>query len=158
MNQSSPQRRLRQSQVGNVHDSKGARVRIMSRIAVVVALLVPASGGLLASVAGASSIHIVSTGHASGRYAVANASGEINKPSNIQIAVSSKPEMSGLVQWTVECRKGTKVTAPKKFKKTARFPGRIKVSFASSANLCDVAANVQLNGSGTVTISLESSS
>ena len=103
---------LRQSQVGNFRDSKGARVRVVRDIAVVVALLVSASGGVLASVAEASPMHIVSTGHASGRYAVANASGQINKPSNIQLVVSSKPEMSGLVQWTVECRKGTKVIGP----------------------------------------------
>jgi hypothetical protein len=127
----------------------------MKNIAIVVALLLPISSGVWTGVAAASSVHVVSTGHATGRYAVANASGQINSPSKIQLVVSSKPELSGLVQWTVECRKGTSVIPAKRYKKTLKFPATIKVAFTGSSSLCAVAANVQLDGSGKVTISLE---
>ena len=133
-------------------------MRVVRNVAIGLALILPLSGGVLAGPAAASSFHTVSTGHATGRYAVANASGEINKPSKIQLALSSKPQLSGLVQWSVECRKGTSLIPTKKYKKTVKFPGIVPVVFASSSSLCAVAANVQLAGTGTVTISLESAS
>lgn len=131
-------------------------MRIMGKITVSVGFLLLASGGVIASGAGASSLHVVATGHATGQYAVANVSGQFNNPSKIEITVSSKPELSGLVQWTVGCEKDNNVVPSKSFKKTVKFPAVVQVKFARSSTGCTVAANVQLDGSGTVTISLDS--
>jgi hypothetical protein len=98
----------------------------------------------------------VATGHATGQYSVAETNGQILKPSLIEVAVSSKPQLSGLVQWTVECQKNNKIFPSKSYKKTVKFPAVVKVTFTKSSSICSVAANVQLDGSGKVTISLES--
>jgi len=37
----------------------------------------------------------VATGHATGGHAVAETNAQINKPSNIEVTVSSKPELGG---------------------------------------------------------------
>jgi hypothetical protein len=132
-------------------------MHVNRKLALCVASLLFTSSGLLIDGAGASSIHVVATGHATGQYAVAEASGQILTPSNIELAVSSKPELSGLVQWTVGCEKGNKIIPSKSYKKTVKFPGVVKVKFTSSSSECTVAANVELDGSGKVTISLESS-
>ncbi len=120
--------------------------------------LVPTAivGGLWAGNAGASPLHVVSTGHATGHYALANASGQINKPYKIVLIISSKPELSGLVQWTVECEKNNKIIPSKRYKKTLKYPATVVVNFTTSSSLCVVAANAQLYGTGTVTVSLES--
>jgi hypothetical protein len=132
-------------------------MHVIKKLAVCVASLLLTSSALWIGGAGASSIHIVSTGHATGQYAVANASGQILKPSNVYVAVSSKPELSGLVQWTVGCEKNNAVIPSKSYKKTVKFPAIVKVKFPKSSSTCSVAANVQLDGSGKVTVSLESS-
>jgi hypothetical protein len=131
-------------------------MHVIRKLALCVASLMLTSSALSIG-AGASSIDIVATGHATGQYAVANASGQILKPSNIYVAVSSKPESSGLVQWTVGCEKNNAVIPSKSYKKTVKFPAIVKVKFPKSSSTCSVAANVQLDGSGKVTISLESS-
>jgi carbamoylphosphate synthase large subunit len=61
------------------------------------------------------------------------------------------------VQWTVGCEKNNAVIPSKSYKKTVKFPAIVKVKFTKSSSTCTVAANVQLDGSGKVTISLESS-
>jgi len=132
-------------------------MHVIRKLALCVASLMLTSSVLSIGGAGATSIHIVATGHATGHYAVANASGQILKPSNIYVAVSSKPESSGLVQWTVGCEKNNAVIPSKSYKKTVKFPAIVKVKFPKSSSTCSVAANVQLDGSGKVTISLESS-
>jgi hypothetical protein len=132
-------------------------MHVIRKLALCVTALLLTSSALGIGGAGASSIHIVASGHATGQYAVANASGQILKPSNIYVAVSSKPESSGLVQWTVGCEKNNAVIPSKSYKKTVKFPAIVKVKFPKSSSTCSVAANVQLDGSGKVKISLESS-
>ncbi|HVA52033.1 MAG TPA: hypothetical protein VNF05_00835 [Acidimicrobiales bacterium] len=129
----------------------------MKRISVFVGSLSLATGGLFVVAAGASSLHVVATSRATGQYAVAETSGQVLKPSKIEEVVSSKPELSGLVQWTVGCNKGNKVIPSKRYKKTVKFPAVVHVKFAASSSTCVVAANVQIDGSGKVTIALESS-
>jgi hypothetical protein len=131
-------------------------MNVMRKFAVSGASLLLMSSGLLINSAGASSIHIVATGHAAGKYSVAEASGQVLKPSLIELAVSSKPQLSGLVQWTVGCQKNNKIFPSKSYKKTVKFPAIVKVTFPKSSTGCTVAANVQLDGTGNVTISLES--
>jgi hypothetical protein len=114
--------------------------------------------GLLIDSAGASSLHVLATAHATGQYAVAETNGGANNPSKIEVTVSSKPELSGLVQWTVGCTKNNKVVPSKSYKKTVKFPAVVPVKFAAKSSVCDVAANVQIDGSGTVKISIESAS
>lgn len=63
-----------------------------------------------------------------------------------------------MVQWTVGCTKNNKAIPSKSYKKTVKFPAIIPVKFTAKSSICDVAANVQLDGSGTVTISIASSS
>ena len=101
-------------------------------------------------------MHVVATGHATGGYAVAETNAQINKPSKVEVTVSSKPELSGLVQWTVGCEKNSKIIPSKSYKKTVKFPAVVKVKFTKASSECSVAANVQLDGTGNVTISLES--
>jgi hypothetical protein len=126
--------------------------------ALTVAASLVLTGGLVVGNAGASSMHVLATGHAKGQYAVAETNGGANNPSKIEVTVSSKPEASGLVQWTVGCTKNTKAIPSKSYKKTVKFPAVIPVKFTAKSSICDVAANVQLDGSGTVTISIASSS
>lgn len=114
--------------------------------------------GLSIGNAGASSMHVLATAHATGQYAVAETNGGANNPSKIEVTVSSKPELSGLVQWTVGCTKNNKPIPSKSYKKTVKFPAVIPVKFTAKSSICDVAANVQIDGSGTVKISIESSS
>jgi hypothetical protein len=146
------------SHCGPAQYSFGGRVpmHVIRKLAVCGASLLFAST-LLIDGAGASSIHIVATGHATGQYALAETDAQINKPSNIELALSSKPELSGLVQWTVGCEKNNKIIPNKSYKKTVKFPAVVKVKFTTSSSECTVAANVELEGSGKVTISLESS-
>lgn len=72
--------------------------------------------------------------------------------------MSSKPELSGLVQWTVGCTKNNKPIPSKSYRKTVKLPAVLPVKFTAKSSICDVAANVQLDGSGKVTITIESSS
>lgn len=130
---------------------------VIRRISIFVVSLLLATGSALVVDAGASSIRVVATSHATGQYAVAETSGQILKPSKIELAVSSKPELSGLVQWTVGCEKGDKVIPSKSYKKTVKFPAVVHVKYTASSSSCTVAANVQIDGSGKVTISHESS-
>ena len=132
-------------------------MRVMIKASIVATSLV-LIGSLLIDNAGASSMHVLATAHATGQYAVAETSGGTNNPSKIEVTVSSKPELSGLVQWTVGCTKNNKPIPSKSDKKTVKFPAALPVKFTAKSSICDVAANVQLDGSGTVKISIESSS
>jgi hypothetical protein len=128
----------------------------MRRISILAGSAVLATFGTFLIDAGASSMHVVATGHASGQYAVAETSGQVNNPSKIAVAVSSKPDLNGLVQWTVGCEKNNKVIPSKSYKKTVKLPAVIIVKFTASSSSCTVAANVQISGTGRATISLES--
>jgi hypothetical protein len=130
-------------------------MRVMTKLSIFFGALVLMGSGLSIDVAGASSVHVVSTGHATGQYAVAETSGQVNKPSKIELAVSSSPDLNGLVQWTVGCVKNNAVIPSKSYKKTVALPAVIRVKFKASSSSCQVAANVQISGSGRATISLE---
>ena len=128
---------------------------VMRRLSVVLVSLPLVVGGLWPQSAGASTLRVVAKGHAPGRYAVANTNGQIKHPSKIELSVSSTPALSGLVQWSVECEKGSKLIPSKNYKKTVKLPATVVIAFTPSSSVCAVAANVQLLGSGTVTITLD---
>jgi hypothetical protein len=133
-------------------------MRAVKRASIFVGSLALVVSGPLVTTAGASSMHVVATAHAKGQYALAETNGEAINPSKIEVVVSSKPSASGLVQWTVGCTKNNKVVPSKSSKKTVKFPAVIPVKFTAKSSGCEVAASVQNDGSGTVTISIESSS
>ena|GEM_PF-3084915 len=60
------------------------------------------------------------------------------------------------MQWTVGCQKNNKIIPSKSYKKTVKFPTVVNVKFTKSLSECSEAANVQLDGTGEVTISLGS--
>jgi hypothetical protein len=121
--------------------------------------LVVSSVLLVTTTANASgSWHVLSKAHAKGQYALASTDAEITSPSKIQVLVTSKPSASGLVQWTMECTKKSGTLTKTTGKKTVKLPGAVKVKVPSSFSSCILAANVELGASGTVYISIESSS
>ncbi len=133
-------------------------MQVMRRLSVMLVSLPLVIGGLWTPSAGAATLHVVAKGHTTGRYAVANTNGQIKHPSKIELIVSSKPALSGLVQWSVECEKGNKIIPSKNYKKTVKLPATVLIAFTPSSSVCAVAGNVQLLGSGTVTIALDAAS
>jgi hypothetical protein len=132
-------------------------MHVIRRLSILGGAFALATGGVMINGAGASSMHVVSTAHATGQYAVAETSGQVNKPFKIELAVSSTPSLSGLVHWTVGCVKNNKTIASKSYRETVKLPSIVKVKFRASSSSCTVAANVQISGTGKATISLESS-
>jgi hypothetical protein len=130
-------------------------MRVLRKITILAGSAVIATSGTFFVDAGATSMHVVATAHATGQYAVAETSGQVNNPSKIELAVSSKPDLSGLVQWTVGCVKHNKTVPSKSYRKTVKLPAVIVVKFSASSSSCTVAANVQIGGTGKATISLE---
>jgi hypothetical protein len=74
----------------------------------------------------------------------------------MELKVSSVPALSGLVQWSIGCTKKSGGDVTTKGKVTLKLPGVHALKVTPSSEICEVAANVQLDGSGTVTISIES--
>ena len=130
-------------------------MRVWRKLSILAASTVIATFGTFLVDAGASSVHVVATGHAKGQYALAETSGQVNNPSKIELAVSSKPALNGLVQWTVGCVKNNKTIPSKSYRKTVKLPAVIAVKFRASSSSCTVAANVQIGGTGKATSSLE---
>jgi hypothetical protein len=127
----------------------------LSTTILVAVLSLSLSGGALALATGpagaATKWKVTSTGKASGQYSLANTNAEILSPVKIELAVNK----ASLVQWSMDCVKGSKVVATKG-KKTFVGAGTMQLKVTKSADNCELAANAQNYGSGTIKISIES--
>jgi hypothetical protein len=132
-------------------------MRVMHRMPIVAGVLIFAFNGLFIADAGASSWHLDATAHATGNYAVAETNTEATKPSKAEIKVTGPASLSGLVQWSIECNTNSGAAGKTKTGKvTLKFPGTELLKVPAQSSLCAIAANVQIQGSGKVTISIES--
>jgi hypothetical protein len=131
--------------------------RITGITAIALVLVMPA--GILATAATSASATLqkVASGHASGDAAIASASGTANDPSGIFVSVTSTPPQKGLVSWTMDCTENSGGVGSKSGQNTVNIPVVETLALPGPSNhgSCDVSANVQLSGSGTVTITIE---
>jgi len=133
------------------------RVRVIRRVPIVAGVLILAANGFFLASASASSWHVVASAHATGNYAVAETSGEATKPSKLEIKVTGPASLSGLVQWSYGCNTSSgAATKTKTGKIIVKFPGTEALKVPAKSSSCEVAANVQIHGSGKVTISIDS--
>lgn len=140
-------------------EARGTVTRLTGRLFILVSSFALVGSSLVVTSAGASTHwRVVSSGHASGSYAVAETSGQGNSPKKIELSLRSKPALSGLVQRTMGCGTKSGGESDKSFKSTLKLPAIQKVKFPASSSECIGAANVQLGGFGKVTISIASSS
>jgi hypothetical protein len=132
-------------------------MRVALRVPIVAGALILASNGLFLAVASASSWHVDASAHATGNYAVAETNAEATKPSKAEIKVTGPAALSGLVQWSIECNTNSGAAGTTKTGKvTLKFPGTELLKVPAKSSLCEIAANVQIQGSGKVAISIES--
>ncbi|MGB7103608.1 MAG: hypothetical protein WBD82_03335 [Acidimicrobiales bacterium] len=96
---------------------------------------------------------LLSSGKATGQYALANTNGEVVKPVKIELKVTG----ASLVQWSMDCFKGSKLIMTKG-KSTLKAAGTVQLKITKSANNCQLAANAQNYGAGKITLSIESAS
>ncbi|MDA8297278.1 MAG: hypothetical protein M0004_11955 [Actinomycetota bacterium] len=101
-------------------------------------------------------LRVIAQGHAAGDYAIAQASGTANAPHRIAIAVSATPPQSGTVSWNLVCSEKSGGVGSKSGQSTIHLPGTLNAPLPAPSQSCLVAANVQLQASGTVTIAIES--
>ena len=97
--------------------------------------------------------HVDSSGKATGQYSLANTNTEVMNPVKIEVVVTA----GALVQWSMECVKGSTIVQTKG-KKTLAGPGSLPLKVATSSSKCAVAANAQNDGTGTIKLSIESAS
>lgn len=108
----------------------------------------------------AAAMHQVGTGHASGDYAIAMASGTANQPSKIELSVTATPAQSAMVSWDLVCTEkgGIDSVGSKSGQATLNAPGVELLVLPGPSTSCIVSASVQISTGGAVTISIESSS
>jgi hypothetical protein len=94
---------------------------------------------------------VVASGSTTGLYALANTNAEVVSPVKIELKVTG----ASLVQWSMDCIKGSKVI-PSKGKKSLKAAGTVQLKVTKSANNCQLAANAQNDGTGKITLSIES--
>jgi hypothetical protein len=94
---------------------------------------------------------VAASGKSTGHYSLANANAEILNPVKIEVTVTQ----AALVQWSVDCTKGTTFIKYPSGKEMVTKAGSVPVKIAKSANSCAVAANAQNYGTGTDELSIE---
>lgn len=99
----------------------------------------------------------VGTGHASGDYALATASGTANNPSAIQLSITATPSQSGVVSWDLICTENGGGVGSKTGQSTLVLPTVEPLPLPAPSSSCIVSSGAQISGSGTVAISIESS-
>jgi hypothetical protein len=98
---------------------------------------------------------VVDSGHGSGHFAIADASGEVDHPSKIKLHVTSSPAQSGSVRWTIDCQESSGgVVGSKSGQKRESLPVTQTLPLPASPQSCEVTANVRLDTSGTVRIAI----
>jgi hypothetical protein len=105
-----------------------------------------------------SGMHMVGTGKAVGSYAVAMASGTANNPSRIVLALSATPSQSALVSWDLDCTENGGGVGSKSGQVTLRLPVVEPLIMPAPSSSCIVSGDVQLTGTGTLVITIESTS
>jgi hypothetical protein len=121
--------------------------------AAVIASVTGCSRGL-ANPTGKSAQGEFASGSASGDYAVAQTSGTVYSPSGLRLRLVASPAQSALVTWTLTCNESGGGVGQKSRQSTLEIPAIETLSQAATSERCIVAANAQLNQSGTLNISL----
>ncbi len=116
----------------------------MRRAIVAGIVLVLVSGGIARA-----DVRVIDKATARGDYAVATASGNVDRPARLWVKVKARPSQSVDVYWLVVCSKGLGAgsrdgdfTAVTPVKRVMRMPYRHPDS-------CTVSASAQLSGPGT---------
>jgi hypothetical protein len=94
---------------------------------------------------------VAASGHSSGQYSLANANTEIQNPVKIEVTVTQ----ASLVQWTIYCTKGGKVITLPAGKTTLKAAGSVQLKITKSASNCQLAANAENDGTGTLNLSIK---
>jgi hypothetical protein len=94
---------------------------------------------------------VAASGHSTGQYSLANANTEIQNPVKIEVTVTK----ASLLQRTIECTKGSKVIALPSGKKTLTGAGSVPLKITKSASNCQLAANAENDGTGTLKLSIK---
>ena len=97
---------------------------------------------------------VVATGHASGEYAIAQASGTASNPSRLALDLAATPAQSAKVSWTLVCQESGGGVGSKSGQSTLQLPTTSTLPLPAPSESCIVSANAQLSGSGTVKISI----
>lgn len=96
----------------------------------------------------------IASGRASGDYAVAQASGTVAGPSQIELRVSATPAQSATVSWTMLCAETGGGAGSKSGQSDRALPTTEILPLPAPSDSCDVAANAQITGSGKVLIAI----
>jgi hypothetical protein len=99
--------------------------------------------------------HVIDRQRSSGDYAIAQASGSVDKPGTIRLRVSASPSQLVDATWMVVCSKGLGSSGSKdgQFKGTAPLSKTLKLPM-SNPDDCTVSANAQLSRGGKVAVTL----
>ena len=96
----------------------------------------------------------VGSGHAEGEYAIAQASGESNDPSQIALKLNATPAQSAQVSWDLVCQESGGGVGNKSGQSTLSLPTTEPLPTPSGSESCTVSANAQLSGNGTIEITI----
>jgi hypothetical protein len=96
----------------------------------------------------------VNSGHANGAYAVAQTSGTASNPNPVELRLIATPSQDGRVSWDLVCDESGGGVGSKSGQSNLSMPGSEKLPVPSGSTSCIVSANVQLSGSGNVTIAI----
>jgi hypothetical protein len=106
------------------------------------------------STAPAAPLGSVGSGHASGDFAVAQASGTVANPSRIELRVVASPPQAATVTWTMVCQEAGGGVGSKSGQTTLQLPTTESLPLPAPSNSCDVSVNSQLSGSGVLQIAI----
>ena len=96
----------------------------------------------------------VASGQAAGDYAVAQTSGTVSSPSTIELHLSADPPQGATVSWTMICQETGGGVGSKSGQASLQLPTRKALPLPAPSDSCDVSANAQLSGSGTLHIAI----
>ena len=96
----------------------------------------------------------VATAHASGSYAVAQASGDVNNVTTIQLHLLASPPQDATVSWDMVCQESGGGAGSKSGQADLHLPTTHTLPLPGPSHSCAVSANAQLSGSGTVRVSI----
>lgn len=98
--------------------------------------------------------YVVATGHASGTYALATVTGTAPTPTSISLRLTASPPLSALVSWFLLCRERGGGVGEKHGESTLSLPTTEMLPLPGPSSTCSVSADAELQGGGTLTISI----
>lgn len=101
--------------------------------------------------------HVVASGHATGDYAVASASGTANSPHKIAVVVSAAPSQPVQVSWNLVCTETGGGVGSKSGQVTVSAPTTVPLPLPAPSASCIVSVVGQLQASGNLTLQITSS-